>query len=119
MIKIRKSNISFETRTENDMVVISISGSLDKLATRDLKTELNQVIDAHNHRLILDLRKVSFADSSCVGVIWFAALEVRKRKGDIKLFGLADGVRKTFDVLTHSDVFEIFETKQEAMNSFS
>ncbi len=35
----RKSDISFEARTEEDVVVISISGQLDAFTSRDLRAE--------------------------------------------------------------------------------
>ena len=115
----RKSGISFETRTEEDVVVISISGQLDAFASRDLQTEFKEVIDARNHKLLLDLENMSYIDSSGIGAVVAAAQQVRKRKGDVKLFGMAPDIRKVFDLIGASRVLEIFETEQEAMNSFS
>jgi anti-sigma B factor antagonist len=119
VIKIRKSDISFEARTENDMVVISISGQLDAFASRDLRDELKATIDARNYRLILGFENVSYVDSSGIGAVVAAAQQVRKRKGDIKLFGMAADIHKVFDLIGASKVLEIFETEQEAMDSFS
>ena len=119
VIKIRKSDISFETRVENDMVVISINGQLDSFASRDLKAELQELIDARNYRLLLDLENVNYVDSSGIGAVVAAAQQVRKRKGDVKLFGMAADIRKIFELVGASKVLEIFETEQEAMNSFS
>ena len=117
-IKIRKSGISFEARAENDMVVISISGQLDSFASRDLKAEFKDLIDARNYMLLLDFEKVSYVDSSGIGAVVAAAQQLRKRKGDIRLFGMAADIRKAFDLIGASKVLEIFETEQEALNSF-
>jgi anti-anti-sigma factor len=77
------------------------------------------VIDARNYKLILGFGNVSYVDSSGIGAVVAAAQQVRKRKGDIKLFGMAADIHKVFDLSGASKVLEIFETEQEAMNSFS
>jgi anti-sigma B factor antagonist len=115
----RKSGSSFETRTEEDVVVISISGQLDAFASRGLKAAFKEVIDARNYRLLLDLENMSYVDSSGIGAVIAAAQQVRKRKGDVKLFGMAPDIRKVFDLIGASKVLEIFETERDAMNSFS
>ncbi len=115
----RKSGISFETRTEEDVVVISISGQLDAFTSRDLRAEFKELIDARNYKLLLDFENVSYVDSSGIGAIVAAAQQARKRKGDVKLFGVVPDIRKVFDLIGASKVLEIFETEREAMNSFS
>ncbi len=115
----RKSGISFETRTEEDVVVISISGQLDAFASRDLRAEFKELIDARNYKLLLDLENVSYVDSSGIGAIVAAAQQVRKRKGDVKLFGMAADIRKVFDLIGASKVLEILDAEREAMDSFS
>ena len=69
--------------------------------------------------MILDLENVSFIDSLGVGAIIAVAQQIRRRKGDVKLFGMADNIHRVFDLIGVSKVLEIFETEQEAINSFS
>ena len=118
VIGMRKSDTSFETRIEEDVVVMSISGQLDAFASRDLKAEFKNMTDAHHYRIALDLKKVNYVDSSGIGAIMAVAQQARKRKGDIKLFGMEADIRKVFDLIGASKVLEIFETEQEALNSF-
>lgn len=119
MIKIRRSDVSFEIRTEKGLAVMSISGQLNAFTLRDLKAEFKELMDARHYKLVLDLEKVNYVDSYGIGAIIAFTHQVRNRNGDLKLFGMEEDVRKVFDLLGTSKVLGIFETEQEAINSFS
>ena len=119
MIQIRKSDVSFETRTENDLDVIDISGSLDAFTTPDVKAEFKALTDARRYKLVLNLQNVNYVNSTAIGAIVAVVQQVRRRKGDLKIFGMKEDIRKVFDLVGASKILEIFETEQEATNSFS
>jgi anti-sigma B factor antagonist len=119
VIQIRKSDVSFEIRTENGVDVIDISGQLDAFTTPDVKAELKKLTDARHYKLVLNLQKVDYVNSTAIGAIVAVTQQVRRRKGDLKLFGMKEDIRKVFDLVGASKILEIFKTEQEALNSFS
>lgn len=118
MIPIRKADISFDTKAEGDVQVLGISGQLDAFTVSDLKTELKKLTDANSSKIILDLSNVSYANSTSIGAVVAVAQQLRKKKGDLKLCGLTDEIRKVFDLVGASKILEIFKTVQEAAKSF-
>ncbi|MEK7400162.1 MAG: STAS domain-containing protein [Candidatus Poribacteria bacterium] len=114
-----KSDVSFDTRADGDVRVMTISGHLDAFTVSDLKNELKKTTDARFTKIILSLSKVDYANSSTICTIIVTAQQLRKRKGDIKLCGLSDEIRKVFDLVGASKILEIFRTEQEALKSFS
>ncbi len=119
VIQIRKSDISFEIRTEDDVTLIEMSGQLDAFTTPDVKAEFKKLTDARNYKLVLNLQNVDYINSTGIGAIVAVAQQVRRRKGDLKIYGMKPDIRKVFDLVGASKILEIFETEQEALNSFS
>ena len=118
MIQIRKSDVSFETRAENGVDVIDISGQLDAFTTPDVKAEFKKLTDARHYKLVLNLQKVDYVNSTAIGAIVAVAQQVRRRKGDLKIFGMKADIRKVFDLVGASKILGIFDTEQEAVGNF-
>jgi len=98
--------------------VIDVGGQLDAFTTPDVKAELKKLTDARRFKLAINLAKVDYVNSTAIGAIVAAAQQVRKRNGDLKLFGMKDDIRKVFDLVGASKILEIFKTEQEALKSF-
>ena len=118
MIQIRKSDVSFETRAENGVDVIDISGQLDAFTTPDVKAEFKKLTDARHYKLVLNLEKVDYVNSTAIGAIVAVAQQVRRRKGDLKIFGMKADIRKVFDLVGASKILGIFDTEKEAVDNF-
>jgi anti-anti-sigma factor len=118
VIQIRKSDVSFETKTEDGIVVINISGQLDAFTTPDVKAEFKTLTDSRNYKLILNLEQVDYVNSTGIGAIVAVAQQVRRRKGDLKIYGMKPDIRKVFDLVGASKILEIFDSEQDALGSF-
>ena len=118
MIQIRKSDVSFEIRPQDGVDVIDITGQLDAFTTPDIKAEFKKLTDSRHYKLVLNLEQVDYVNSTGIGAIVAVAQQVRRRKGDLKLFGMKSDIRKVFDLVGASKILDIFETEQEALNSF-
>ena len=107
-----------ETKTEKDVLIISLKGALDVSLQNKLKTKLSDFADANAGDMILDFGQVTFIDSSCLGTIVSMAKKLREKKGDIKLINLSDDVRSIFQITRLDRVLEIFDDSNAAVQSF-
>ncbi len=114
-----RSDVSFEMKTENGVAMISISGWLDSFSIGDMSSELKKLIDAGHYKLILDFGKVDYVNSAFIGAIMAAAQRARRRNGDLRIFGMKKDIRLVFTIVGVSRILEIFETEQEALDSFA
>jgi len=119
VIQIRKSVVSFDVRAQNGVDVIDMSGQLDAFTTSEVKADFKKLTDARRYKLVLNLENVDYVNSTAIGAIVAVAQQVRRRKGDLKVFGMKEDIRKVFDLVGASKILEIFGTEQEAVNSFS
>ncbi|MFN4258758.1 MAG: anti-sigma factor antagonist [Gemmataceae bacterium] len=109
-----------ETHLEiiNNVGVLELLGEyLDESNCRDLKTQLaNQV--QHTPKLVLDLGRVEFVDSSGLGVIIGSLSKIRGAGGDLKLANVTPRVRTLFDLVRLQNLVDILDTRDEAVASF-
>jgi len=88
-------------------------------AGKELKLLITDLIENKNvSNVVLDLSKVDFADSSYLGALVSVLKRLTAVKGDIKILGLRPPVRAMFEFTRLYKVFEIYDNKDDAINSF-
>lgn len=112
--------MNFNISEENGISIIEIGL---KRATaenvKEFKEFLFKLIEVDKkQKLIIDLSNVEFVDSSFLGAIVSGLKKVTAIKGDIKILGLQPPVRAMFELTRLYKVFEVFDNKQDVINSF-
>jgi anti-sigma B factor antagonist len=67
---------------------------------------------------VVNLSKVRHINSTAIGALVGAAKKLRQKKGDLKVFGLADNIKRTFNLVGASSVIEIYESENSALAAF-
>lgn len=93
----------------------------EKLDQREGKTflvELQPLLDVDRPRLVLDCSRLRTIDSAGIEILLQCLDEAMKRNGDVKLAALSPVSTAALELMRADRVFEIFETVQEAIQSF-
>jgi anti-sigma B factor antagonist len=69
-------------------------------------------------KLIFDLTHVKHLDSSALGSMVAVVKRLRTDGGDLKLCALSKQIRTLFEIVRMHHVFDIFNTRQEAIDSY-
>lgn len=110
-------NLKTEANGER-MVIFVREERLDAHNSEELKAEMNRLFAAGSKELIVDLKEVRFIDSSGLGVLVSGFKNASARQGSLKLSGLQTQVRSMFELTRLHRVFDIFQTTDEALESF-
>jgi anti-sigma B factor antagonist len=70
-------------------------------------------------RVVFDMTGVRFVDSSGLGALISCLRHVRGNQGDMKLCSMSKPVRALFELTRMHRVFNIIETRDEAVRSFA
>jgi anti-sigma B factor antagonist len=70
-------------------------------------------------QVVLDMTDVRFVDSSGLGALISCLRHVRGNQGDLKLCSMSKPVRALFEMTRMHRVFNILETRDEAVRSFA
>ncbi|MEO3867927.1 STAS domain-containing protein [Nonomuraea sp. B12E4] len=98
-------------------MVISVSGELDATNRAQLETYLREVRPRHGARLVFDLSRVPFMDSSGLHVLLMCATDCLKNGGTVHLAAVQPLPARLFEItgiLTHVPVHD---TLEEAVTS--
>ena len=99
--------------------LLSLSGRLDAYSATEMEKKLDSLIESGQTRLVIDLEKLEYISSSGLRVFLAALKKVKKQQGDIKLASMKPFIKEVFDIAGFSQLFNIFDTQQAAVNDFN
>ncbi len=104
-----------------DIMVLAPKGQLvgGDETTAELERQIRDLANAGNTKLLLDLGEVDFINSWALGVIIGAHANYTKRGAQIKLCNLSPRNSQLMTITKLVRIFDIYDTADEAMKSFS
>ena len=102
----------------NGIVEINISGRLDAATSSDAESLITGVIDDNHSKILINLENLTYISSAGLRVLLVAAKEMKAKNGKIILSSLIDNVKSVFEISGFSIIFEICDTKEEALAKF-
>ena len=112
-----RMTISREER--NDLLILHIEGEIDVYNAYELRNEINQAIEKKYFDLIIDLKNVSYIDSSGLGVLVSGVKSLMNNQGSLKLVDLNEKIRSLTKLTGLEKFFEIYDNIDEAIASVS
>ncbi len=100
--------------------VIEAKGSLvGGEETDELRSAVADFVEQGNKKLIIDLGKVTYLNSTAIGVLVQAHTTYTRNKGQIKLCGINNSINNIFVITKLTLVFDIAESRDEAVKALS
>jgi anti-sigma B factor antagonist len=111
--------MDLKTETSGNIKIIFVREErLDAHNSEELKTEMNHIFESGTKDVLIDLKEVRFIDSSGLGVLVSGFKNASTRQGSLKLCGLQTQVRSMFELTRLHRVFDIYQTVDEALESY-
>lgn len=112
--------VDFDIAEKNigDIKVLKISGELDALVAPKLKDRISKLVEGDTTKFIIDFEELVHINSLAMGILRGKLRTVKEVGGDIKLIKLNDHIKTIFEMIGLDEIFEIYETEDEAINSF-
>lgn len=101
-----------------EVSLVQIETRLEADSAQDFRDVMSDLTAESRYKVVIDLAKVSFIDSSGLGCLVSAVRQFRQEKGDIKLACITDNVRPLIEIVRLHRVFDIYDSVEEAMKSF-
>jgi len=106
------------TEKIGDIAVVLLPGKkLDAGNAQEFKTNVAPIL-RENAKIVFDLSNLDFVDSSGLGTIFSCLRQVTASGGDLKLCAMSKQVHALFELVRMNRVFDIYTTKDEAINAF-
>lgn len=105
-------------KVDGDVVVVVVPVTeLDAANSAEFKRDMCPVLESHA-RVVLDLSRLRFIDSSGLGAFISCLRKLYEKKGDLKLCAMSKQVRAVFELVRMQRVVDIHATRDEAVRAF-
>lgn len=92
---------------------------LDASNAAEFKCEVAPLLEATTTKLVFDLGRLRFVDSSGLGAFISCLRRLNAKGGDLKLCGMSKQVRAVFELVRMHRIFDIYGTKEDAVHAFA
>ena len=111
--------MKMEPRESKGVVILELSGKIMGGPDATLLNEkLHELIGSNKTKIVADLQKVDWMNSSGLGILIGGLTTMRNNGGDLKLANITDRIQSLLMITKLLTVFETFETVEEAIASF-
>lgn len=108
-----------QSRERDGIFILDLSGKL--MGGQDADTfreELHKLLDKGVKKVLVNLQKVSWVNSTGIGILISGYSTLRKNGGDLKLLHISDRIKSILYITKLNLIFESFDDEDEALKSF-
>ena len=110
--------MEIKNREVKGIVILDIKGEVDLYNAPDIKDTIKGCIDKGKKEIIINLKEVSYIDSSGIGVLISSLSNLKKISGSLKILHVYDSVKKVFELTKLTSFFDIYDDEDKAIEDF-
>jgi stage II sporulation protein AA (anti-sigma F factor antagonist) len=109
--------VDLELKLIRNTLVVRIAGDMDMLVAEELRTQIDSRLDNNQvNNLIVNLEKVTFIDSSGLGVIIGRYKKVSAAGGKMYIAGVKPAIEKILFLSGINRLIPIFKNEQDVLS---
>ena len=108
-----------DTAVDSGTHVIELGGEVDLYTAPEFKERLLQLIEEGKTRIVVDLTKATFIDSTTLGVLVGGVKRLRPSGGSLALVCSDQNILKIFEITGLDRVFPIHSSRDEALSALA
>ncbi len=107
--------LGLEVSDRDGWAVVAVQGEVDVATAPRLREQLIDLVSNGGTRIVVDLERVDFIDSTGLGVLVGALKRVRTNDGELSLVCTEARILKVFEITGLTKVFAIHSSVDEAI----
>lgn len=114
------ADITISERQAGDVTILDLDGKVTiGEGSVALRSAIRRVLGEGKTKLILNLGRVGYIDSSGIGELVSSFTAVSKEGGTLKLLNLTEKIQDLLAITKLLTVFDVYEDESEALASFN
>jgi anti-sigma B factor antagonist len=105
-----------DRQIDEETHVVAVTGEIDLFTAPEFKQRMSRPIDEGVQRLVVDLSRTTFIDSSSLGVLIGAHRRLKQRNGSLVVVCDNDTIVKTFKITGLDGVFTLVRSLDDALD---
>jgi anti-sigma B factor antagonist len=100
-------NLSIDVHQQNEEVSVMLAGEIDAFTAPNLREELLPLAEGENRIMSINLRDVSYLDSTGLGVFVGLFKKLKENGGELRLIELSDRLQRLFEITGLGNIMNI------------
>ena len=110
--------MNIESKEENEVLIGYIQGEVDVNSAPDFKKKLEALLTKQNKKILINFEGMNYIDSSGLATLVDFFKAIKGYGGQLVFCSLLENVKKLFVITRLDKLFNIVDTKQQAMEIF-
>lgn len=107
-----------KTETKNGLIVCYVDGEIDINTSPGLKKSFDKLIGSKAPKVVVNLSKVTYVDSSGLATLVEILKNMRSYGGRLRLSDMSSKVKSLFEITKLEKLFDIAAGEEEAISTF-
>jgi len=103
---------------KNGLAVCYVDGEIDINTSPDVKKSFDKLISSKAPKIVVNLTKVTYVDSSGLATLVEILKNMRSYGGRLRLSNMSPKVKSLFEITKLEKLFEIIASEEEAVSTF-
>jgi anti-anti-sigma factor len=109
-------NLKVSSRAVDDGTrILDLEGEVDVYTAPLLRQEIMDQVDAGVKRLLVNLAKVEYLDSTGLGILIGGVKRMREQEGTLRLVAPPPRITRIFEITGLNRIFDVYASEEEAM----
>lgn len=101
------------------MPLIELEGEVDVYTAPQLKQQIIGILETGSKKLVVDLARVEYLDSTALGVLIGGLKRMREADGNMVLICPNPRIRRVFEITGLDKIFEIYNSEDESKEALA
>ena len=111
--------MAVKIENKNGLTVCYVEGEIDINSSPVVKKAFDKLISAKTLKIVINLSKVTYVDSSGLATLVEILKNTRTYGGRLRLTNLSSKVKSLFEITKLEKLFEIMADEQDAISTFA
>jgi anti-sigma B factor antagonist len=113
------AELNISERQAGDVTVLDLSGKITiGEGSVSLRGAIRRLIEEGKKKILLNLGKVSYVDSSGIGELVSSFTTINREGGQLKLLNLSQKIQDLMTITKLHTVFDVYDDETVGLNSF-
>ncbi|MDT7605086.1 MAG: anti-sigma factor antagonist [Acidobacteriota bacterium] len=113
------AELNLSERQAGDVTVLDLNGKITiGEGSVALRSAIRRLIEESKKKILLNLGKVSYVDSSGIGELVSSFTTINREGGQLKLLNLTQKIQDLMTITKLHTVFDVYDDETSALNSF-
>ncbi|MBW2187847.1 MAG: STAS domain-containing protein [Deltaproteobacteria bacterium] len=108
--------MDFNNTKMGDYYVVDVAGRLDATTSSEFEQQCDIWMEAEEYQILIDMSAVEYISSAGLRGILTSAKKIKGKAGNIRFCGLQGMVADVFKMSGFAAMFQIFDSKEQAIN---